>query len=806
MHPSEPRIAVRRSTELSRAPRARGLVRSIAAIAIAGLAFAPGSVAAGPSASPTPTTPIKHVVVLMQENHTFDNYFGTYPGANGPPASTCMPRDPTTPSSGCVAPYHLPSRRTVDLSHGTDVAAVALDNGKLDGFIAAQNKRNLPGETAMGYYDGSDLPFYWNLASTSVLADRFFSSDIGGSRENHMFWVAGQAGDPSVPAKGYAFDTIFDRLQAAGVDWKFYVQNYDPSITFRNLTGDPQDSQTIWVPLLNFNRFLDDPKLSSRIVDVSQYHEDLANGTLPAVAFIAPSGASEHPPGDVAIGQVYGASQVMALMESSSWSSSLFVLLWDDWGGWYDHVLPPSVDANGYGMRVPALFMSPYASAGRIDSTTYDFTSVLRFIEDNWQLQPMTARDAAANSVGTALDFTSTPRAPILPGPVYPANAQPNPRARVALLGIYGVVILVIPAGVWLWWRRRPWHAPATEELAVVARITPGAAIGAAIGAPIITTGAVAADPELHHVSPGQIPGAAALAEHVLPRLTSAGMVTPVAVHDGVPRSVAAIPATPIPLSPPAGPRAVAGTPSTPTDGLTASPAGAQAPARSTAAARRGSSMNATVAEPARGAGTKSDRKTATASTAQIRAQTPVRKAGRATPSAAAPAPVPASTRAKDVTAVRPTTSVAGPTRARSDRATPPATTPAPVQASTSPKGAKAGRATAASGPASASIQASVTGRAKPSRAKPTPTTPEPAPPDSAHVKRRAPTQIAPNADLGSPDATRPPRTTATAPAVSGPAPAPSRPRASKPDRTTPLPTAPVEKRKRAPSTREDNG
>jgi hypothetical protein len=132
-------------------------------------------------------------------------------------------------------------------------------------------------------------------------------------------------------------------------------------------------------------------------------------------------------------------------------------------------------------MRVPALFVSPYAPAGRIDSTTYDFTSILRFIEDNWRIKPMTARDAAANSVGTTLDFSSAPRAPILPGPVYPDDAQPNPRARVALLGIYGIVILAIPAGAWLWWRRRPWSAPAPEGPMVGAGVTPGASIGTSV-------------------------------------------------------------------------------------------------------------------------------------------------------------------------------------------------------------------------------------------------------------------------------------------------------------------------------------
>jgi phospholipase C len=513
------------------------------------VAPSPSGTPATPAGPAKPTTPIDHVVVLMQENHTFDNYFGTYPGADGIQPGTCMPRDPKNPAAGCVAPFHLPSRRTVDLAHGTDVAMEAFNGGKHDGFIAAQKKRNLPGDTSMGYYDGSDLPFYWNLASTSVLADRFFSSDYGGSKENHLFWVAGQSGGGAVPKDGYTFDTIFDRLQAAGVDWKFYVQNYDPSITFRNLNGDPKDSQTIWVPLLNFDRFIIDPKLSSRIVDVSQYRKDLAAGTLPAVAFMAPSGASEHPPGDVAIGQVYGASQITALMQSTSWPTSLFVLTWDDWGGWYDHVIPPVVDANGLGSRVPALLVSPFAPQGRIDSTTYDFTSILKFIEDNWGLQPMTARDAAANSVGTALDFTSSGRQPVLPGPVYPDDRSINPRARIALLAIYGVVGIGFPAAVALWWRRRSWSperpglAPAPSGQAGPIP-TPGLRpVGRSAGASFGQSGALAG-------AASAIPSAAA----GLPAPGASAGPSGLAATPNPARSSPVISAAPVPPAAPVGP------------------------------------------------------------------------------------------------------------------------------------------------------------------------------------------------------------------------------------------------------------
>lgn len=394
------------------------------------------------AADPKPNSKIEHFLVLMQENHTFDNYFGTFPGADGPPAGTCIPIDPTAPALGCVGPYHLDSTRTVDLHHGSSIGIRAWNEGRMDGFIAVQNERNLPGRLALGYYDGRDLPLYWNLASQYVLADRFFSSVQGSSEANHQYWVAAFAPPGPPPESGYDYMTIFDRLDAAGVSWKFYVQNYDPTITFRNRQPESdRAAQLIWLPLAGIARFLDTKRLHDRIVDLSTYHTDLENGTLPAVSYLVPSGASEHPPGDVALGQVFATSLVTALMRSSSWDSSMFVLTWDDWGGWYDHVSPPQVDADGYGFRVPALIISPYARRGFIDSTTYDFTSALKFIEENWSLEPLSARDATANSLRASLDLEGAPRPPHLPGSAYPDVADIEARNRDLLSFVYAAVV-----------------------------------------------------------------------------------------------------------------------------------------------------------------------------------------------------------------------------------------------------------------------------------------------------------------------------------------------------------------------------
>jgi phospholipase C len=248
--------------------------------------------------------------------------------------------------------------------------------------------------------------------------------------------------------------TIFDRLQESGISWKFYVQNYDPKITYRNLgTVGNRASQVIWVPLLNFDRFLDDPELSSHIVDLSEYYDDTRAGTLPSVAYIIPSGASEHPPQYPATGQRFVKTLIQELMRSPNWDSSAFILLYDDWGGWYDHVLPPQVDEFGYGPRVPALLISPYARKGFIDSTELDFTSILKFIEVNWSLAPLADRDAKANNFLTAFDFTQTLRQAVFISSERANSLAPKNNPATVIYLAYGLgllfSILIITFAYW---------------------------------------------------------------------------------------------------------------------------------------------------------------------------------------------------------------------------------------------------------------------------------------------------------------------------------------------------------------------
>jgi phospholipase C len=203
-------------------------------------------------------------------------------------------------------------------------------------------------------------------------------------------------------------------------------------------------SQVIWVPLLNFDRFIDDPVLSSHIVDLNEYFVDVRNGTLPAVSYVVPSGASEHPPSSLDSGQRFVKTLIQELMRSPNWNSSAFLLLYDDWGGWYDHIRPPKVDLYGYGFRVPAILVSPYAKKGYIDSTTLDFTSVLKFIEENWGLRPLAERDSTANNFLTAFDFKQSPRKAtfISSNRADPSQAtQPQRSPALVIYGAYGVAL-----------------------------------------------------------------------------------------------------------------------------------------------------------------------------------------------------------------------------------------------------------------------------------------------------------------------------------------------------------------------------
>ena len=311
-------------------------------------------------------TPIEHFIVVMQQNHTFDNYFGTYPGANGIPDGVCVPTSLADEKNRlCVAPFEIANHPISDLSHSETTFQGQYQSGKMNGFVDALKKLNQDGTLSMGHFTDKQLPFYWNLADQYVLFDNYFSSAHTGSITNRMFWVSGKPGSDfnRIPENGFEkIPTIFDQLQERGISWKFYIKDYDPSLNYRTAKDlDFLPPQVQWVPLLSIDRFLDNPDLSSHIVDLDEYYTDLENGTLPAVSYVLLLGATEHPISDLSLGERATRTMLHMLMQSDAWERSALLITYDDWGGWYDHVPPPQIDDRGYGFRVPTLLVSPYA-------------------------------------------------------------------------------------------------------------------------------------------------------------------------------------------------------------------------------------------------------------------------------------------------------------------------------------------------------------------------------------------------------------------------------------------------------------
>ena len=419
------------------------------------------------AAEPATATPIRHVISVMQENHSFDNYFGTYRGADGLPRRTCMPRDFEDLHKGCVRPFHIGNQSVEGLSDAPLLARAQRNGGAMNGFLnAIQDQRHQEQPLVMGHYDDRELPYYWNLADRYVLFDRFFGSALGGTLTNHLFWTTAGPGDSdpaeTIPATGFTAQTIFDRLEKRGISWKFYVRNYDPRVTFRSKELGDHGGQLASVPLLDSPRFVDDRKLFSHIVGLDQLQEDLRQGTLPAVSYVVPLGAREHPPGSLSVGQNVVRTIVNGLMRSRYWKSSALTLTYDTSGGWYDHVKPPRVDRWGYGFRVPALLVSAWARRGHVDHTTLDFTSILKFIETNWRLDPLTDRDRKANGLLQAFAFDQPPREPEFVTSLRHGSGQPrNATTPVyvtygAALGV-GLLIILLAVARELVIRR---HAP----------------------------------------------------------------------------------------------------------------------------------------------------------------------------------------------------------------------------------------------------------------------------------------------------------------------------------------------------------
>jgi phospholipase C len=432
-------------------PIYRRLVGTVAAMLALFTTVTPATAA---STQPSTTTPIKHFTFMMQGDRTFDNYFGSFPGADGIPEGTCQELVVGQPAQGCVKPFVLDKEASASLTAGPSLINRQWNNGAMNRFVAAFHTQGRDGTNAMGHYDGDALSFYWSVAQNYVLFDRFFASSRQGEAANRNYWVSAA----SPVNSGTDQRTVFDGLEDAGVSWKFYVENYQDDENYRTNSVTSPTTQQIRVPLLNQSRFIDDPKLSAHIVDLNEYYTDLAAGTLPAVAYVATHSSSERSGRSVQAGQNLARNMVTQLMLSNSWASSAFLISYDGPGGWYDHVAPPQIDANGYGLRVPGLLISPYTATGAVDSTVFDATSGLRFISENWGLPFLSSRDSTANSLASAFDFQQAPR----PAAVLPPLPAPTVATRGAAGAVYwtygsaaAVIAFCLVLAAMLPWSRR---------------------------------------------------------------------------------------------------------------------------------------------------------------------------------------------------------------------------------------------------------------------------------------------------------------------------------------------------------------
>jgi phospholipase C len=426
------------------------------------------------------------VIVIMEENRSFDSFFGTYPGADGIPRkkgkpTVCVPNG----VGGCVRPF-LDPKGTDDSGgqHGPLAGQEDVDHGRMDGFIrvtdgalirkcrahrGSSSCTALRRPNVMAYHDGAQLPNYWAYAHNFVLQDHMFEPNWGWSLPAHLWLVSGwsaQCTDPyrtatcttnlQGPGSGpsatlrqhphgplYGWTDLTWLLHEHHVSWASYVQRGSapdcltgPIGCYTKLAGP--NTPGFWDTLPNFTDVRQDGQTAAAREPLARFYRAARAGTLPAVSWITPNWAdSNHPGASIAQGQAWVTRLVDAVMKSPDWKSSAIFLAWDDWGGFYDHVKPPVVDGQGYGLRVPALVISPYAKHGYIDHQTLSFDAYLKFIEDDFlggqRLNPKTdgrpdprpdVRENAPilGNLANDFNFRQKPRPPLIL-PLHPEAA-----------------------------------------------------------------------------------------------------------------------------------------------------------------------------------------------------------------------------------------------------------------------------------------------------------------------------------------------------------------------------------------------
>lgn len=431
------------------------------------------------AALPTARDKIKHVVIIMQENRSFDHYFGTFPGADGIPMkdgtpAVCLP----APDGSCARPYHDTNDVNGGGPHAAQDAIADINGGKMDGFLQQVDrvkktcKRGSkvewcikPEPDVLGYHDDHEIPNYWAYAKNYVLQDHMFEPNASWTLPSHLFLVSewsarcAVAGHPmsctselqdpalppdaqgingahgTIPPPDYAWTDLTFLLHGRNVEWGYFVApGKEPDCEDAHevpCVQNPQSPATpgILNPLAWFDTVTQDGQ-RDHIRDITDFTKAARAGTLPAVSWVLPhAGVSEHPPASVGNGQDYVTNLINTIMSGPDWPSTAIFLAWDDWGGFYDHVMPPHVDELGYGLRVPGIVISPYAKQSYIDHQTLSFDAYAKLIEDLFldgaRIDPATdgrpdprpdvrETQAALGDLLQDFDFNQPPRPPLL--------------------------------------------------------------------------------------------------------------------------------------------------------------------------------------------------------------------------------------------------------------------------------------------------------------------------------------------------------------------------------------------------------
>jgi len=369
------------------------------------------------AASSLSGSPIQHVVVIMQENRTFDNFFHGFPGADSAQSGV---------NKGTVVTLSpAPLAETFNLDNSHLAWWKAWDNGQMDGF--AQTEANPP-LSAYSYVPSSQIQPYWTLASRYTLADRMFQSNTGPSFVAHQYMIAGQSGqsdeNPSSANWGcdaplgstvslvgpngtdlagvfpcFNYLTMADLLDAQGMTWRYYAP----------ANALPADSTASAYEAID-HVFYGNKWSSNNISPQTQVLSDIANGELAQVTWIVPDWLhSDHPGNNSNEGPDWVASIVNTIGASPFWNSTAIFINWDDWGGFYDHVAPQSIDNMGPGFRVPLIVVSPFAKHGYVSHQVFETASLVSFTEKNFGLPSLGARDAMANDLSDCFDYSQKP-------------------------------------------------------------------------------------------------------------------------------------------------------------------------------------------------------------------------------------------------------------------------------------------------------------------------------------------------------------------------------------------------------------